>query len=235
MKAKRPASAGQPIRHTGNRGPAGPTNPATVGFTELARSAAPESEDERRRLEVKEARVLDTLIREYDNVSQELRARIVTNTSIVGFGVTTVGGGFAYALSQRNHELLIMLPLALFGVLLFALFNATGIMLLGGYRHHLEERLNEILQERVLIWEDVVKSLRHYGFATLSFYVFCVVLFLVIASFSLYRLFRIGIPYLICGGITLLVVGWVLVEGTRRLNSAFDASFNAAGTEARGG
>jgi len=173
-------------------------------------------------------RVFDLLLKEYEVVSQEIRGRIITNDSLIASALLILGAGLIYGIGQGKEAVIVAIPLGFFGLLLYALFNATAIQVLAGYRRYLEERINRHVGQEVLQWERVGAPLRRRSFSTIALFMFALLLFLGTSLMSLGLLLRRGLPLFLGALLGFLCMCGLLVVGGKHLASASTAAYSLA-------
>lgn len=104
---------------------------------------------------------LDILLKEYDQVSEWVRSLFLSSEKLIGFGVALVTVGLSYGLKEKVYEVLLLLPIVLSGVLLYAAHLTTGLRAVAGYKKYLEERINEALGGEYLLWESHLAKSQH--------------------------------------------------------------------------
>lgn len=100
------------------------------------------------------------LVKEYERVSADIRTIEGMNDKVVGFGLTLVGAGFAYGVQQNLVEVFFFLPIALIGVMLYALLQYHNMFWFGGYKRAIEDRINQLSGHTVVCWEGLVARRR---------------------------------------------------------------------------
>ncbi|MGD0627271.1 MAG: hypothetical protein ABSB32_21530, partial [Thermodesulfobacteriota bacterium] len=114
---------------------------------------------------------LEVLLKDYETNWQQIQMRIGINEKIVGFGLTVLGAGLIYGIKEKVVEILLPLPVGVFGLIFYSVFITTDIMSLGGYRRYLEERINTILGENVLMGEKRAEKFIHRNFSLIWLYI----------------------------------------------------------------
>jgi hypothetical protein len=99
---------------------------------------------------------IDILMKEYERLAADIRGIETMIEKVVGFGITLVGAGFAYGVQQNIIEMFFFLPIALIGVLLYAILQYHNMFWFGGYKRAVEERINELSGKVVLNYGDGV-------------------------------------------------------------------------------
>ena len=101
-----------------------------------------------------------TLMAEYERVSADVRGIETMNDKVVGFGITLVGAGFAYGVQQNIIEMFFFLPIALIGVMLYAILQYYNIFWFGGYKRAIEDKVNHLAGGILLSWETIITKRR---------------------------------------------------------------------------
>ncbi len=99
----------------------------------------------------------DVLLHEYERMCEEIRTVESNNEKVIAFGLSIITAAFTIGVAQHVVQIFLIIPLALVGVFLYATLLYTYVFSMGGYKAYLEDRLNERLGERVLLWERLVQ------------------------------------------------------------------------------
>jgi hypothetical protein len=181
---------------------------------------------------------IQVLLKEYERVCSDIRAIETMNDKVVGFGLTLVGAGFAYGVQQNIVEIFFFLPVALLGVLLYAVLQYHNMFWFGGYKRAVEEKVNELSSGPVLNWEALVADQRGrihaINAAMASIYLTLIV---GITWYSLYRIFMaapqvLGYLYLVIVFELLVLFGFSVRQMTAAYRQAYNASRSALSSEA---
>jgi len=109
---------------------------------------------------------IELLIKECDSVGQEIKTLFLASEKVIGLGLAIIAAGLTFGLKEKINEILLFLPIAVLGVMLYGVHIFTELMSLGGYKCYLEERINTILGENILLWESFIAKERHRAFIT---------------------------------------------------------------------
>jgi len=96
------------------------------------------------------------LLKEYERLCVEVRLVEANIEKAIAFGLSIVTASFAVGVAQHVHEVFFVIPVAIGGVFFYATMLYTYIFSIGGYKRHVEDQLNEIAEEKILIWEELV-------------------------------------------------------------------------------
>jgi hypothetical protein len=125
------------------------------------------------------------------------------------------------------------LPIGLYGVIFYSVFNTTIVMTLGGHRKYLAERINAYFGEELLIWERIANKIIHRNISQIclhflyAFSLIAAVLIGYYASLDYCSLIRIAYVAVIAGMSIALVVS--LVVTGKAFNKAYTISKNSWG------
>jgi len=114
----------------------------------------------------KEELKIEILMKEYECVGQKIEALFLTSERIIGLGIVVIVAMLTFGLERKINSILLFLPVAFLGVLLYGVHVFTELTSLGGYKRYLEERINTIFEENLLFWESIIAKKRHYAFVT---------------------------------------------------------------------
>ncbi|MFH1033273.1 MAG: hypothetical protein V1806_02090 [Pseudomonadota bacterium] len=109
--------------------------------------------------------MIQLLMKEYELLTQEIKERVGRSDKIMGFGITIIGAGISYGINEELNEILILMPLAFMGIILYAIYNTTIVMALGGCKQLIAERVNDNFPQNILIWESISRRLVHHSIA----------------------------------------------------------------------
>lgn len=98
----------------------------------------------------------EVLIREYERMCTEIRTVEANNEKVITFGLSIITAAFAIGAAQHVSTVFLLIPIALVGVFLYAALLYTYVFSMGGYKRYLEDRLNEHIGKKVLLWERMV-------------------------------------------------------------------------------
>jgi hypothetical protein len=173
-----------------------------------------------------EEKKVDVLLAEYKILSEEIKERIGRSDKIISVGLTIVGAGVVYGMKENMKEILIFLPIGLYCVIFYAVFNTTIVMTLGGYRKYLAEKINICFDEELLLWENIAKKIIHHNIAQISLYIIyflCLIAVVLLgyysASFS--YSFEIKTTYIV----VVIIMSVVLLISLFVLEKAFEKSY----------
>lgn len=133
-------------------------------------------------MDKKEELKIDLLIKEYESIGQGIRTLFITNEKIIGLGFTIIATGLTFGIKEEINEILLFLPVAIFGMMLYGVHIFTELMSMSGYRRCLEEKINVLLEDNILHWESSVVQKKHRTFGNYLLYI-VYFLFLVLAIF----------------------------------------------------
>jgi hypothetical protein len=119
----------------------------------------------------KEKARLDLLMKEADTTGQGIRTILLTSERIIALGLTISGAGLAYGIKEKIYDVLLFLPVAVIGVFIYGTALFTELMSLGGYKKHLEEKINRLLGQNILLWESSIAHKRHSAFVKVALYI----------------------------------------------------------------
>ena len=109
---------------------------------------------------------IELLIKECDSVGQKIETLFLASEKVIGLGLAIIAAGLTFGLKEKINEILLFLPIAVLGVMLYGVHIFTELTSLGGYKCYLEERINTIFGENILLWESFIAKGRHHAFVT---------------------------------------------------------------------
>lgn len=178
--------------------------------------------------------VKDILLQEYLRVCSDIQATESYNDRIVGIGFTLLSIGMAVGIAQDVPEVFIILPVALMGILAYAVMTIRWILALGAYKLYLEERVNEIVGSKVLIWESLVLGTDQANasnvllwiiYLSVSVSIFFVSITSIADNYSLYWAWGMGAFLLLLTGMFLVSVSQ-LIKAPENMRRRIDRIIN---------
>lgn len=130
-------------------------------------------------MDSKEKLQIELLQKEYDNVWQGIRNLSLAGSKVIALGLTIIAAGLTLGVKEKILDILLLLPIAIYGVLFYGIHISTELISLGGYKRYLEEKLNGITGNNILLWELSIARRRHSAFGKNFLYIIYV-LFLVL-------------------------------------------------------
>lgn len=110
-----------------------------------------------------DSKYIDALLNENTRLSSDIRGLEAMNDKFLGSGITVIGAGFTYGIVGNRYEVFFYLPVALYGLFYFTLDRLRSMMWLGGYKHAVEDKINEIARRQLVTWELIVDKHRGRG------------------------------------------------------------------------
>lgn len=105
--------------------------------------------------------MLDVLTKEHSITCSQIHQMVNYSDKMVSIAVGGIGIGFLYGIKEASPVAMITLPFIAFGLISYFCTVFYSIAVLGGYRKHLEEKLNSHLKEDVISWEKVTSKILH--------------------------------------------------------------------------
>ena len=169
---------------------------------------------------------IELLIKECERVGQVISSMTPTVEKIIGLGCTVIATGLIFGIKEKIDEILLFLPVAVFGVFFYGIRTATETRSLGGYKRHLEEKINTILGQNILFWESLMAPNMHGSFAMklLYFiYAFFLVLIVFISLSTAWKYYTRSTFW--CMVIILLLLFIGLIISLHKLYKTFDRTY----------
>jgi protein-S-isoprenylcysteine O-methyltransferase Ste14 len=181
------------------------------------------------KMDKKEELKIDLLFKECDSVGQAIRNFSLLAERISALGLAVIAAGLAYGIKEKINEILLFLPFAFFLVMLYGIHILTEGISLGGYKRHLEGRINNIFGEHLLLWELFIAKERHGSFARF-FLSIAYLLFLVCFGFlslktALQNYTKSTFVFMLIGILFSVVI---LIISYCKMNRAFDRVYQIA-------
>ena len=126
---------------------------------------------------------LDALIEQCKSIDSKITSYHVMSARVLGIGIAIVSGVLAVSIKEKSYIVLLLLPLALYSILFYWTNVMAWIVANGGYKKHLEEKINKVCREPLFLWEAGIVQKRHTNISNIclnSLYV--VVLILCVGS-----------------------------------------------------
>ncbi len=170
---------------------------------------------------------LELLTKEHEHAWEDIRLFMGTNEKVMGLGFTLLGTGLALGFKEQIKEIMIFLPIAVLAILFYSMYNLNVIMTLGGYKKYIEEKINNEINENILIWEDIVKDLHHNNIIAIFLYLIYTIFFLATIYLSLINSWKYyGITFFIIYSFILLLLIIGLVISLIKMSRSFKYSYN---------
>lgn len=103
---------------------------------------------------------IDLMLAQYQLLSEDIRHLENAAERAFGVGIALVSGFLAFAYQERINEVYFVATPAYLGLLLYASNQWTSIFWKGGYKRHLEEKINTLAGADVLGWEQFAEHTR---------------------------------------------------------------------------
>jgi hypothetical protein len=108
---------------------------------------------------------LEHLTNQSDSFGSAIGSVMLQSSRVIAVGTAVALGVIGLAVRTKSYEVLILLPYLMF-VLFFHYINLhTSILEMGGYKRYLEEQINEIIGEKIHLWETELVPRRHFNIA----------------------------------------------------------------------
>ena len=171
----------------------------------------------------------EAVLREHERVCSEIRNIEINNRRVIGFGLSIIGVGFAYGVSEKVSELMFFVPVALAGVFLFAMLQYNNLFWFGGYKRLLEKQVNEAFGKPVVSWESVVNQRPRIHVINGSLVAVYVLVAVAATIFSLIEVITLY-PPLVYWSFTALIVSLYVAAllSARRMARAYGEAVKAA-------
>ena len=109
--------------------------------------------------------VIETMLKEYEMLRQEIVASMQTRGSILTFSFTIIGAMFAASVAADSSQQILVSLILSFGVpsiAVFSLFQWLGeyqrMHRAGGFIKELEDRINVLLKTNAMSWENHLRK-----------------------------------------------------------------------------
>lgn len=172
---------------------------------------------------------LQLLAEECRTCGESIRTLFLATEKVIGLGLAIMAAGMAYGLKEGIHEILVLLPVGIFGVLLYGIYISTEILSLGGYRRYLEEGINAAFGEAIFYWESGIAEKRHSDFVRYALH-FVYLLFLAVTIYVSCRTAwrQYGSEVFCALVIVILALLIVLIISFVNMNKSFDKTYKLA-------
>lgn len=180
-------------------------------------------------MDKKEEIKINLLIKECDSVGQGIRTLFLSSEKLIALEFTIIAAGLTIGIKEKINEILLFLPIAAFGVLLYGIHIYTELLSLGGYKRYLEEKINITLGENVLLWESLITKTRHFDFVTnilWIIYTFFLVLIILIGLSTALQYYTKGTFWAMV--IVVLFFTVSLIISLYRMTKIFDKTYQIA-------
>lgn len=169
------------------------------------------------------------LLEEYQRLCVDIRSIESANEKILGLGFALIGLAATAGIYQKVDPIFFVLPIAVVGLIAYATVSYLCIYSMGGYKRHLEDRLNERIGERLLVWEEIV---RHRERTSVSGHVLRVIYLVISVAIFALSILQLGEAYGLRVGVAMSVLLFVLTTavlvGVRQMSTIFNRSYDLA-------
>ena len=111
------------------------------------------------------------MLKEYELISTRISTIYLAGPTTMALGLTVVGSILVYGYENQIKEALFFLPVASFFPLLIALAMYTEEKCLAAYKKFLEEKINDLVGEKIVLWESEIAGKRHKDLAKFTLYI----------------------------------------------------------------
>lgn len=180
----------------------------------------------------KEKEAAAALLKEYERVCVEIRSTELINEKIIAFGLTIITASAFFGEKEHLDIALFFSPLALFGVIYFALVQYQAIFWRGGYKKIIEEKLNTYIGTTVLAWEHVIENRPRINFINISLGIIYAIITIGIIFHSTAKIFqiydsKIAISFALINVACLLYIPINMIHLRRALKNSYLSSRRA--------
>ena len=174
------------------------------------------------------AATIDLLQKEYDRAQQEVIAARTRLENILGVGISLLSLSVAYGLGQEKGEVLYLVAAAVLVLTFHVLGSYNLVLALAGHKRAIEDRINELRNDRVMVWESEVIGPVVYGRVGHSTVLAALVLFpLAVLAFATRHAHRTqGTVGLTVAAVVSAVALALLLHHIRRSHSAFHRAYH---------
>lgn len=171
----------------------------------------------------------EVLLQEYQRLCVDIRSIESANEKILGLGFTLIGLAATAGIYQEVAPIFFVLPIAVVGLIAYAAVSYLCIYSMGGYKRHLEDRLNEKIGERLLVWEEIV---RYRERSSVNGHVLRVIYLIIAVSIFVLSILQLSETYGLRVGLgmatLLLVLTTAVLVGVRQMTTVFQRSYTLA-------
>ncbi|MEJ7925771.1 hypothetical protein WG908_03260 [Sphingobium sp. AN641] len=110
----------------------------------------------------------NVLLQEYLRLCNDIRSIESSGDRVLSIAVALLGLVATTGIVQKADAVFILLPVAIIGVLMYAMTVYVWIFSMGGYKSHLEDLINSSIGEKILLWEKIVPRRDKYNLARVA-------------------------------------------------------------------
>lgn len=107
----------------------------------------------------------EALCKQCDIFDSKITSYSLLSLRVLGLGTTIIIGLLVLAIKEHVEIALLLLPFAMYAILFYWINITTWILAFGGYKRHLEERINRLVNEPLFLWESRLVHSRHVNVA----------------------------------------------------------------------
>jgi hypothetical protein len=108
--------------------------------------------------------MLEALIEEHSNVSEEIRHFESQYSVIFGLAITVVGSAYYFGAKDNLSVFFFIIPLGVIWVATYSIHWLASILQSGAYKRYLEIKINDLLGGNYIVWESLRREKWHRNY-----------------------------------------------------------------------
>lgn len=173
---------------------------------------------------------LEILKTEYIRTFDEIKLLMESNDKNLGLGITILTGFAIFLPDDKSKEFTLLFPVLIFALFFYGVYTYNNILIMGGYKKYLEEKINKLANSNILIWEsELLVKLRNKGLWNWPTWIAYGLFIVGICIYSLQNTFLYygcTAMWLLFSVIVLLII--ILIYSLLVARKQFDRSYNLA-------
>jgi hypothetical protein len=171
------------------------------------------------------------LLSEYSRVCSAIQTIEAQMDKLLNVGVALVTFGAAVGIAQQVAAVFFVLPIALIAVTLYTTLMFYYLQRLGGYKQHIEELINEAIEEELLIWELLAASGEKSNTTRVSLLLAYATIAIAIIAISFLQIYAgYGAIVLACLILVMIVFTPLLFQSSRELIRVYSNTYDLSKT-----
>lgn len=172
---------------------------------------------------------LDLLVKQSDGFGSAITSLMILSARVIGIGSSIVLAALAVAVREKAYEVVLILPVPMFGLYFYFVNLHTAVLEMGGYKKRLEEQINELVGQPLYLWETALVSQRHTNLANgflATIFGLILLLFIVVSLYVAYSYPHRWVFYADVSTNGIFLIG--LLMSIRRMKTAFARTYARA-------
>jgi hypothetical protein len=171
----------------------------------------------------------DLLQEEYLRLCSDIRSIETGNEKLLGIGFSLMSFAAVVGVAKNVTPLFYLLPIAAIGTFTYAVTTYNALYSMAGYKLHIEELLNALIDERVLLWERLAETRERASITSSLLWVVYGLVGITVCVVSITSIIEHGPPLFGAGlGVVTALLTFFLLRGIGQMLGAKAAAYEQA-------